>query len=113
MQHNGRMVSALRLEKYERSMGGFEEAIGMNWSEQVVLVTGGTGSFGRKFVEIMLRDYHPKKLIIFSRDEVKQHEMRSLGFDHPSLRYFIGDVRDPARLERALTDATAVVHAAA
>ena len=85
----------------------------MNWSEQVVLVTGGTGSFGRKFVEIMLRDYQPKKLIIFSRDEVKQHEMRSLGFDHPSLRYFIGDVRDPARLERALTDATAVVHAAA
>ena len=48
----------------------------MNWREQVVLVTGGTGSFGRKFVEIMLREYHPKRLVIFSRDELKQHDMR-------------------------------------
>jgi UDP-N-acetylglucosamine 4,6-dehydratase len=85
----------------------------MNWSEQVVLVTGGTGSFGRKFVEIMLHEYHPKRLVIFSRDELKQHEMRSSGLDHPSLRYFIGDVRDPARLERALAGVTVVVHAAA
>src|SRR5499427_2599491 len=85
----------------------------MNWSEQVVLVTGGTGSFGKKFVEIMLRDYHPKRLVIFSRDELKQHDMRASGFDHPSLRFFIGDVRDPARLERALTGVTVVVHAAA
>ena len=60
----------------------------MNWQEQVVLVTGGTGSFGKKFVEVMLRDYHPQKLIIFSRDELKQHDMRTAGFDHPSLRYF-------------------------
>src|SRR6478736_853839 len=85
----------------------------MIWSEQVVLVTGGTGSFGRKFDEIMLREYRPKKLIIFSRDELKQHEMRSSGFDHPSLRYFIGDVRDPARLERAFSGVTVVIHAAA
>lgn len=85
----------------------------MNWSEQVVLVTGGTGSFGKKFVEIMLREYHPKKLVIFSRDEVKQHDMRASGFDHVSLRYFIGDVRDQARLERALAGVTVVVHAAA
>src|SRR5215468_5138081 len=85
----------------------------MNWSEQVVLVTGGTGSFGKKFVEIMLRDYHPKRLVIFSRDELKQHDMRASGFDHPSLRYFIGDVRDSARLERALAGVTVVVHAAA
>src|SRR5881296_1605080 len=85
----------------------------MNWAEQVVLVTGGTGSFGRKFVEIMLREYHPRKLIVFSRDELKQHDMRATGFDHPSLRYFIGDVRDAARLERALTGVTVVVHAAA
>ena len=85
----------------------------MNWSEQVVLVTGGTGSFGKKFVEIMLRDYHPKRLVIFSRDELKQHDMRASGFDHPSLRYFIGDVRDPARLERALAGVTVVVYAAA
>lgn len=85
----------------------------MNWSEQVVLVTGGTGSFGRKFVELMLRDYCPQKLIIFSRDELKQHDMRASGFDHPSLRYFIGDVRDAQRLERALAGVTVVIHAAA
>jgi UDP-N-acetylglucosamine 4,6-dehydratase len=85
----------------------------MNWSEQVVLVTGGTGSFGKIFVETMLQEYRPKKLIIFSRDELKQHEMRASGFDHPSLRYFIGDVRDPARLERAFSGVTVIVHAAA
>jgi UDP-N-acetylglucosamine 4,6-dehydratase len=85
----------------------------MNWQEQVVLVTGGTGSFGKKFTEVMLRDYHPQKLIIFSRDELKQHDMRTGGFDHPSLRYFIGDVRDPQRLQRALSGVTVVVHAAA
>ena len=85
----------------------------MNWSEQVVLVTGGTGSFGRKFVELMLREYHPRKLIIFSRDELKQHDMRASGFDHESLRYFLGDVRDASRLDRALSGVTVVVHAAA
>ncbi len=85
----------------------------MNWSEQVVLVTGGTGSFGRKFVELMLREYRPQKLIVFSRDELKQHDMRASGFDHSSVRYFIGDVRDPQRLERAFSGVTVVVHAAA
>src|ERR1700724_3556623 len=85
----------------------------INWSEQVVLVTGGTGSFGKKFVELMLREYRPTKLIVFSRDELKQHDMRVSGLDHPSLRYFIGDVRDPQRLERALSGVTVVVHAAA
>ncbi len=85
----------------------------MNWQEQVVLVTGGTGSFGRKFVEIMLRQHHPKKLIVYSRDELKQHDMRSAGLDGPSVRYFIGDVRDAHRLERALNGVTLVVHAAA
>ena len=85
----------------------------MNWPEQVVLVTGGTGSFGKKFVELMLRDYHPRRLVIFSRDELKQHDMQASGFNHPSLRYFIGDVRDPQRLQRAFAGVTVVVHAAA
>src|SRR6266487_414063 len=85
----------------------------MNWSEQVVLVTGGTGSFGRKFVEVMLRECQPEKLIVFSRDELKQHVMRTTGFDDPTLRYFIGDVRDAQRLERALSGVSVVVHAAA
>lgn len=85
----------------------------MNWSDKVVLVTGGTGTFGRKFVEIMLDDYQPGKLIVFSRDELKQHEMREAGMDHPNLRYFIGDVRDHMRLRRAMDGVDLVVHAAA
>lgn len=85
----------------------------MNWSDQVVLVTGGSGSFGRKFAQVLLRDYTPKKLIIFSRDELKQHEMQQAGFDDPRLRFFIGDVRDRSRLERAFHGVDIVVHAAA
>ena len=85
----------------------------MDWSTNVVLVTGGTGSFGRKFVDTMLRHYNPLKLIVFSRDELKQHEMRVSGFDHPSLRYFIGDVRDRERLRRAMQGVDVVVHTAA
>jgi UDP-N-acetylglucosamine 4,6-dehydratase len=83
------------------------------WNDKVVLVTGGTGSFGKKFVEIMLKEYQPAKLIVFSRDELKQHEMRVSGFDHPSLRYFIGDVRDQQRLHRAMHSVDIVIHAAA
>lgn len=85
----------------------------MNWKDQVVLVTGGTGSFGKKFIEVMLRDYQPAKLIVYSRDELKQHEMQVGGFDHPNLRYFIGDVRDLPRLSRAMHGVDIVVHAAA
>ncbi len=85
----------------------------MDWSNKVVLVTGGTGSFGKKFIEIMLKEYHPTKLIVFSRDELKQHEMRVAGLDHPSLRYFIGDVRDQPRLRRAFDGVDIVVHTAA
>ena len=85
----------------------------MDWSQQVVLITGGTGSFGRKFVEILLREYAPKKIIVFSRDEQKQHEMRCAGLDHRDLRYFIGDVRDVDRLRRAMNGVDIVVHAAA
>ncbi|MFU8772028.1 MAG: UDP-N-acetylglucosamine 4,6-dehydratase (inverting) [Anaerolineales bacterium] len=85
----------------------------MDWKDKVVLVTGGTGSFGKKFIEIMLKEFHPAKMIIFSRDELKQHEMRVGGFDHPSLRYFIGDVRDQNRLRRAMHGVDIVIHAAA
>jgi UDP-N-acetylglucosamine 4,6-dehydratase len=85
----------------------------MNWKEQVMLVTGGTGSFGKKFIRVMLDEYQPAKLIVYSRDELKQHEMRASGFDHPSLRYFLGDVRDLQRLRRAMQDVNIVVHAAA
>jgi UDP-N-acetylglucosamine 4,6-dehydratase len=85
----------------------------MDWSKQVVLITGGTGSFGKKFLEIMLNEYHPAKLIVYSRDELKQHEMQVAGYDHPSLRYFIGDIRDLQRMRRALNGVDIVVHAAA
>lgn len=85
----------------------------MDWTKQTVMVTGGTGSFGRKFVEVMLEDYRPEKLIVFSRDELKQHEMREAGLRDPSLRYFIGDVRDRLRLRRAMEEVDVVVHAAA
>ncbi|MDI6693632.1 MAG: UDP-N-acetylglucosamine 4,6-dehydratase (inverting) [Anaerolineales bacterium] len=85
----------------------------MNWKEKVVLVTGGTGSFGKKFIQIMLEEYQPAKVIVFSRDELKQHEMRMSGFDGPRLRYFIGDVRDQDRLRRAMHGVNIVIHAAA
>jgi UDP-N-acetylglucosamine 4,6-dehydratase len=87
----------------------------MDWNEKSILITGGTGSFGRKFTEVMLKEYRPRKIIIFSRDELKQHEMRTLGFDdktYPNIRYFIGDVRDLTRLRRAFQDVDVVVHAA-
>ncbi len=82
---------------------------------KVILITGGTGSFGRKFTEMVLARYAPRKLIIFSRDELKQHEMRQMypdAGDSP-VRYFIGDVRDPERLKRAFRGVDTVVHAAA
>lgn len=82
-------------------------------SNKTILLTGGTGSFGKKFTEIVLREGNPKKLIIFSRDELKQHEMRIGGFDDERLRYFIGDVRDVDRLRRAMNGVDIVVHAAA
>jgi UDP-N-acetylglucosamine 4,6-dehydratase len=86
-----------------------------HWQDSTVLVTGGTGSFGRKFVEAVL-PLRPKKLIVFSRDELKQHEMRQRFPDSDAaspMRYFIGDVRDCDRLRRAFHNVDLVVHAAA
>lgn len=84
----------------------------MTLDDKTILITGGTGSFGHKFTELVLRDYHPKKLIVFSRDEHKQHEMLQQ-FDDRCMRYFIGDVRDKDRLRRAMNGVDIVVHAAA
>lgn len=82
---------------------------------KTVLITGGTGSFGRRFTQTMLARYNPKRLIVFSRDELKQSEMRAhFGEEqYPSIRYFIGDVRDRDRLYRAFDGVDIVVHAAA
>jgi UDP-N-acetylglucosamine 4,6-dehydratase/5-epimerase len=77
------------------------------------MITGGTGSFGRRMTRILLEEYKPAKLIIFSRDELKQHEMQTEGFTGPNVRYFIGDVRDYNRLKRAMRGVDIVVHAAA
>ena len=85
----------------------------MDWKNQVVLVTGGTGSFGKKFTKILLEEKQPKKVIIFSRDELKQHEMQVGGYNDQRLRYFIGDIRDRERLLRAMHGVDIVVHAAA
>ncbi|MEW6608429.1 MAG: UDP-N-acetylglucosamine 4,6-dehydratase (inverting) [bacterium] len=88
----------------------------LDFSNKVVLITGGTGSFGRKFVEILLKEYNPKKLIVFSRDEMKQFEMAqeiSSEKEYDNIRYFIGDVRDKERLHRAFHGVDIIVHAAA
>ncbi len=84
----------------------------MNLDKKTILVTGGTGSFGHKFVETVLRDYKPSRLIVFSRDELKQSEMQRR-FNQPCMRYFIGDVRDVERLRRAFEGVDVVIHAAA
>lgn len=78
-----------------------------------ILITGGTGSFGHVFVPMTLAKYNPKKLVIFSRDEMKQWEMAKLYKDDERVRFLIGDVRDKDRLHRALDDIDYVVHAAA
>lgn len=83
------------------------------FSGKVILVTGGTGSFGNTFVPMTLAKYSPKKIIIFSRDEMKQWDMAKRYQDDPRVRFFIGDVRDRERLYRALDGVDYVVHAAA
>ena len=87
----------------------------LDLNEKVVLVTGGTGSFGKHFVRTVIDQYKPRRLIIFSRDELKQYEMQQIFpmDQHPFMRYFIGDVRDRDRLEMAMRDVDYVIHAAA
>jgi UDP-N-acetylglucosamine 4,6-dehydratase/5-epimerase len=82
---------------------------------KIVMITGGTGSFGQHFVARVLEQFSPHKLIVFSRDELKQYEMaqRFPAAKYPCMRYFIGDVRDAARLEMAMRDVDYVIHAAA
>ncbi|MEA3352845.1 MAG: UDP-N-acetylglucosamine 4,6-dehydratase (inverting) [Campylobacterota bacterium] len=77
-----------------------------------ILITGGTGSFGRKYTKILLQNYKPNKIIIFSRDELKQYEMEQ-EYNDSCMRYFIGDVRDKERLVKAMNDIDYVIHAAA
>ena len=77
-----------------------------------ILITGGTGSFGKKYTEILLRSYKPNKIIIYSRDELKQFEMQQK-YNAPCMRYFIGDVRDGERLKEAMNGIDYVIHAAA
>lgn len=83
------------------------------FNNSTILITGGTGSFGNRFAEMTLQKFNPKKLIIFSRDEMKQWEMSKKYVDDERIRFFIGDVRDRERLYRALTGVDYVVHAAA
>ncbi|MFA5461988.1 MAG: UDP-N-acetylglucosamine 4,6-dehydratase (inverting) [Sulfurimonas sp.] len=82
------------------------------FNNKKILITGGTGSFGKKYTEMILLKYKPKKIIIYSRDELKQYEMGQT-FNDSCMRYFIGDVRDGKRLDEAMQDVDYVIHAAA
>ncbi|BCZ19504.1 UDP-N-acetylglucosamine 4,6-dehydratase PseB [Helicobacter sp. NHP19-012] len=84
----------------------------MQLSNKSILITGGTGSFGKKCVQILLEQHQPKKIIVYSRDELKQWEMAQT-YNSPSMRYFIGDVRDKERLFSALQGVDICIHAAA
>jgi UDP-N-acetylglucosamine 4,6-dehydratase len=81
-------------------------------NDKSILITGGTGSFGKKFTETLIKNYKPRKIVIFSRDELKQFEMAQR-FDQDCMRYFIGDVRDKERLTMAMNGIDYVIHAAA
>ncbi|PJC36260.1 MAG: UDP-N-acetylglucosamine 4,6-dehydratase (inverting), partial [Piscirickettsiaceae bacterium CG_4_9_14_0_2_um_filter_44_546] len=82
------------------------------FNNKSILITGGTGSFGKRYTKTILERFQPKKIIIFSRDELKQFEMQQV-FNAPCMRYFIGDVRDRYRLEEAMEGVDYVIHAAA
>src|SRR5580704_7124128 len=102
------------VEASETSLRDFSQPW-LDLNDKSVLVTGGTGSFGKHFLKTVIDRYRPKRLIIFSRDELKQSEMaQAFPFEkYPAIRFFIGDVRDRDRLDMALRDVDYVVHAAA
>ncbi len=108
LRENNRSITEARseLEKYHRTPHR------IIWEKQTILLTGGTGSFGRHFCKVMLKKYRPKVIRIYSRDELKQYEMRQ-EFGEEKMRYLIGDVRDVNRLRRAMEGADIVIHAAA
>jgi UDP-N-acetylglucosamine 4,6-dehydratase/5-epimerase len=85
------------------------------FNDKSLLITGGSGSFGKHFIQTILHRFKPKKLIVYSRDELKQYELSQVFSErnYPCMRYFIGDVRDQARLSMAMTDVDYVIHAAA
>ncbi|MCD6460112.1 UDP-N-acetylglucosamine 4,6-dehydratase (inverting) [bacterium] len=87
----------------------------MDLTQSSILITGGTGSLGKKLIEILLDEYHPRRIIVFSRDELKQFQLKQKYPEekYPSLRFFIGDVRDRDRLYRAFNGVDYVIHAAA
>jgi UDP-N-acetylglucosamine 4,6-dehydratase len=103
----------LASDTFGRTRDFISPAVDLN--DKVVLVTGGTGSFGKHFVKTVIARYKPRKLIIFSRDELKQYEMAQQfpAETYPFMRYFIGDVRNAARLEMAMRGVDYVIHAAA
>ena len=83
------------------------------FNNKIILITGGTGSFGKKFTEVILKRYSPKKVIIYSRDELKQYEMGERFKGYKNIRFFIGDVRDRDRLFMAFREVDFVIHTAA
>ncbi len=103
------------LQRSSRDGNTFMDSMSHAIKDKVILVTGGTGSFGKQFLAAVLAEYQPRKLIVFSRDELKQYDLRQQFSEerYPCLRYFIGDVRDRDRLYRAMDGVNIVIHAAA
>ena len=99
-------------ETKEILKGDLHQTEAIDWPNQTILITGGTGSLGKHLCKILLEKYHPLAIRVYSRDELKQHEMRQI-FGDEKIRYFIGDVRDGNRLKRAMEGADIVIHTAA
>jgi len=81
----------------------------LNWNNLYILITGGTGSFGEKIINVMLKEFYATRLYVYSRDDLKQHEMVMAGFNNSSLMYFIGDVYDADHMRRAFQGIDVVI----